>query len=176
MSNTGLWDANGRFVTAQSTPTINLTTDTIEATLLLDNTALGASGAFDIDLSSGDALNCKHLVIECLLRSTVSAVTDLITVFFNNDTTSTNYTRQSLTGVGATPVAVRANNSIVTNVTASTADINAFGKVTINIPDFRGTSKEKIARVAFDYYGNSTSTESGSTALHWNNNSAVILT
>jgi len=168
-------DSQGRIVTAQSTPTVNLTTQALAGEILLDNTTLGSSGSFDIDLSTiTDGLTCEHLRIVFKGRGVVAGVdTDAVHFYLNNDTTNTNYYRQRLGALGATNVSDIANAPFAGNVPAATADANNFATLEFFIPDYRNSSEEKLVRVLNTQYATTTVMRVALIAIQWNNTSSI---
>lgn len=167
-------DAQGRIVTAQSTPSLNLTTATINSEILLANTTLGSSGSFDVDLSLlTDGLTCEHLRIVCLLRGSISSLLDAVYLFFNNDTTVTNYYSQRLNATAGSPFASFDNIPSVGFCIGNTGEINNFTPISIFIPDYRNTSKEKISQIGFSQYESTTNARAGVLAHQWQNTTSI---
>lgn len=169
-----LYDENGRLVTREYTPNLNLTTKTVNAELLLNNTELSSSGAFDIDLSTiTDGLNCVHLRIYALLRSSATTNNDVVYLFLNNDTTITNYYRQRYLGVSNNPVSDFVNTPQIAVVNGNMAETNNFSFVNITIFDYRNTTKEKIIEIEFGQYESTTVGRAGTTLLQWQNTASI---
>lgn len=166
---TGKYDAQGRFVIAESTPTLNLTNRTMQEEILLFDTPLGASGAFDFDLTSvTDGTNCDHLRLVCLLRSGASGTTDNVYMFFNNDTTVTNYYRQRLVANTTTIVGELANTPIIGNSTGSTATADNFAFIEIKIPYYGLLTAEKISYGLSTIYSTNADTRINQFGHKWN--------
>lgn len=155
---------------------LSLTSESVEVWKNLGNPTLGSNGSFDVDLSSGEALNCEHLHIKGLIRSTEVDATnffDQIYLFFNNDQTVTNYYRQQLAGATSTALANLANVPLVATIPNASSDANAFTSIEIIINDFRNTTKEKIATAIYSTYSTTSITYAGIFVIHWNNTNAI---
>lgn len=155
---------------------LSLTSESVKVWKELNNTTLGSSGNFDIDLSSGESLNCEHLHIKGLVRSTEVDATnffDQMYLFFNNDQTVTNYYRQQLAGATTTALANLANVPLAGNIANASSDANVFTSIEIIINDFRNTTKEKIATVIYSTYSITTVAYVGIFNIHWNNTNAI---
>lgn len=151
---------------------LSLTTETIQAWKLLDNTALGSNGSFDIDISSGEALNCEHLELVMLIRSTNATQPDIGYVFFNNDTTTTNYYSAEDSGVAGTPASAQNNLPRIGVIPAADSTSGNFNLVRMYIPDFRG-SKQKVARFDNSFYSSTSAMRTTSGMFKWNSASAI---
>lgn len=165
------YDPLGRPIIA-SINSVSTTTATIQTQIELAQVTLSSSGAFDVDLSSGDALLCTHLEILCLLRSTVSATSDAVYLFWNNDTTVSNYRRHRVgganTAIGGGTSIVDLDNSPFTGVaSANSSPSNYFSYLKITVPDFRSTSKHKIAWCEYGGINATTEGRTGVIAHQW---------
>jgi hypothetical protein len=166
---TGKYDAQGRFVVAESVPSLNLTSQTIQPEILLFDTTLGASGAFDFDLTTvTNGTACDHLRIVCSLRATPAGTTDNVYMFFNNDTTVTNYYRQRLVANTTTIVGELANTPIIGNSTAAGATADNFAFIEIKIPYYRSVLSEKISYGLSTIYSTNADTRINQFGHKWN--------
>lgn len=139
-------------------------------------TVLGSSGSFDITLNTIAtwSTDVKTIEIELLLRGTVSATSDFIYIFFNNDTTLTNYRRQVLVGSAGAGLFGTGNDPQLGIAPANTSPANSFGTFTVLINNPNSTNHIKTAKnnggIWFDA-GNNLRTEG--TFVIWNSTSAI---
>lgn len=207
MSNTGLWDEYGRYVTSQGGFGFTLTADSgtdqtvnngetvdiaggagIATVAGATNTVtinsawdyeeiLGASGAFDITLSSISTwdTNVVGIVLQLTVRSTVSATSDVMYVFFNNDTTVTNYRRQTFGAIaGAAALGAVNDAAISAQIPAGTSPISSFGFYNITIDNPNSTNYIKMAKnsgISYPDTGNNVRLDDGGVVL--NNTGAI---
>lgn len=137
---------------------------------------LGSSGAFDITLNTIGtwSTNVKTIEMELLLRGTVSAITDTVYMFFNNDTTITNYRRQSLAASSGVAGVATANDAIIALTSANTSPANSFGTFTVLINNPNSANHIKTAKNNGGSWldaGNNLRTDSN--FLIWDNTSAI---
>ena len=111
---------------------------------------LGSSGSFDVDLTTDVATwdsNVKSMIIEVGLRSTVASTQDVVYLFFNNDTTASNYFRQYLNSNDGAVAGVEDATPSIGNCPASTSPSSSFmmGEIKISMPN--STNYRKVARL-----------------------------
>lgn len=133
-------------------------------------------GAFDIDLSSGEALNCVHIEIFIKIRGNVATTSDNINLFFNTDLTTGNY-RYSYTyfdqadATGASAGAAAALIGVITGNTSQTGD---YSVGTIFLPHFRNTLYVKQAYSRLNFAVNSATLNDIQFVQRWNTITTAI--
>lgn len=207
MSNTGLWDEYGRYVTSQGSFNFTVNADSgtpqtvdngetldivggvgISTVVSATNTVtindvwdyeetLGSSDSFDktlTDIASWDT-NVKTIIIEFGIRGTVAATTDDIQIFFNNNTTVTNYHRQYNGALAGTASVTEAATSTLFRATASSSPASSFALGKIYIPMPNSTNYLKVAKVeSVAYYAsNDIVIDNGGVVWHTDGTSAI---
>lgn len=147
------------------------------APVTLFDGAPNSSSAYSIDLSTGEALNCKHLRGWAMLRSALAAVTnDIPYMLFNGDTTAANY-RFSANAVteAAANVPLGGNTPRLASMTGAGSPTGEFAFVEFEIPNFLSTTfvKKVFYKMSF-YFAAGASFQSMFGGMHWN--SAVAIT
>ena len=138
---------------------------------LIASSTVGSGGASNIEFTS-IASTWTDLVIEVSLRSNRSIVVDGISIRFNNDTTSGNYTSRRLYGDGSS------TNSDVNNCEAmpfadgNNATSSTFGNAYFYIPNYAGNSYKSIS-VDGVAETNATTQYAGLAAGLWSSTSAI---
>lgn len=116
-----------------------------------------------------------HLQIRGISRS-VSASTGGMwgKVYFNGDTTTSNYAQHSLYGQGSSATATGYNGSALTQYSFFTAHAgdNSWGNVVFDVLDYRSTNKYKTSRFLSGYDANGSGLVMFSSEL-WMNTAAV---
>jgi hypothetical protein len=118
-------------------------------------TTVGSGGASSITFSSIPS-TYKHLQIRLLARSTDAAGTVNVTTQLNSDTGS-NYAWHRIFGNGTTAGAGGAStqtNIIIGQISGSTAASGVFGVATIDLLDYKETTKYKTLRALFGFDDN----------------------
>lgn len=142
---------------------------TLQTHTVLHSETLAGAGRFDVSSISQDY---DHLIIRAKIRSTVSSTSDIAYLFFNGDTTVTNYFRQlnaALDGSGATPESDTPN---IGNPPGASSTSDDFASVEITIFNYTD-SKRKTAVAALG--GRLDSGREGMyiTALNWESTAAI---
>ena len=103
------------------------------------------SGGFVFDLENTEADRCRHLELIMYLRSTVSAATDIIYLFFNYDFVLANYryTYLAWSETAAVPGSATAATPTIGFMTAASGPTNDFTYARFWIPNFRSTLNVK---------------------------------
>lgn len=133
------------------------------------------SGAYDVATNTADALLCTHLKGRAWLKSTVAATTDIAYMFFNADTTVTNYRHaaNAVTEAG-TNAPVGGNTPRIGNIAANSSPANEFAMIEFDIQNFRDTSLvKKIAYTISLYFNTGASFQHWSGGIHWNSTAAI---
>ncbi len=113
---------------------------------LYDQT-LGSNGAFDVDLSAiADGVNCTHLELVAMLRSTGTGTSDGVYLLHNNDS-GANYRYALLYNNLATPGAVQGSIPIAGYSTASGNPPNYFSALRIFIPFYQAASYRRLSEI-----------------------------
>jgi len=139
----GLWvDSDGQIKVTQSSGSSAFLGGSQQQEVLYSET-LSGTGIFDVDLSSAYNQSFDHLILRALLRGSVAAIVDEAYLFFNGDTTTTNYVFYMLYGGTAHNHQTSTTPKIGTCPAASSI-ANDYGIYTINLPNYSETSKNKI--------------------------------
>ena len=139
---------------------------------LIASSTVGAGGAADITFSS-IANTWTDLVLDLSLRSNRASVVDGISIRFNNDTTSGNYSSRRLYGDGS------GTNSDVNNCEAmpfadgANATASTWGNAYFYIPNYASTTTYKSISVDGVSETNATTIYAGLAAGLWSSNSAI---
>lgn len=156
---------------------VALTTIITYARFLVHDETLGSNGSFDVDLTSIDspiqAETGDLLELRISARAATAAVgTDVVYLFWNNDTTVANYrvVAQETTDSSMTDTAV--DNPNIGNMPAATADANEFAQFTVFVP-FYGGAHRKIAQIRDDFRASSTVISHRDTTHSWENTAAI---
>jgi len=107
---------------------------------VLYSETLSGTGIFDV---TGISQDYDHLILRALLRGSVADIVDEAYLFFNGDTTTTNYVFYMLYGGTAHNHQTSTTPKIGTCPAASSI-ANDYGIYTINLPNYSETSKNKI--------------------------------
>lgn len=111
---------------------------------ILTDTTLGSATRFDVSsISSG----YQHLKLVLMLRSSVTAIGDTAWMYFNNDTTATNYNSEISYLIAGTEAHEYTAIPKVGFIAAASSPANAFSYVEIDIPFYAGTTYTKVAYV-----------------------------
>lgn len=122
-----------------------------DVTLLYDETLVG-SGAFDVQNIPQDY---AHLKIYLSARGTQASAQESLFVRFNNDSGGTSYAAQAVTataGVIAGAGAAGVSRMHVAYVPAASAAAGQVAAVTLEVPDYAGTTFFKSIVVAASSY------------------------
>lgn len=109
---------------------------------VLHDETLASAGGFDVSSIPADY---DDLWLYLWARSDVSAQIDTCDIFFNNDTTATNYHRQHHQVSNTTESIGEAADSLIATVSAATSVASAFTSTVIHIPEYANTSSLRIA-------------------------------
>lgn len=128
--------------------TIALATGTLRPIVLYDNT-LASSGTWDVDLTGiTDGTNCVHLELHALLRGTVALANDTAYLFYNNNTTVTNYYILGVLTQSGSTTSVSADAPTFGVCPAASSPANYFGYLRAFIPFYGSTTQQKITAVS----------------------------
>ena len=110
---------------------------------LIASSTVGSGGAASIDFTSIPS-TFTDLVVKVSSRSSDASVVAGITVQFNSDTTSGNYTWKRLYGDGSSAPGSDSNFNFVL-ISAANNTANTFGNGEIYIPNYAGSSAKSIS-------------------------------
>lgn len=130
------------------------------------------SGGFAINLEETEADRCRHLTLIMNVRSTVSAATDIIYMYFNYDFVIANYryTYIAWSETAAVPGSATAATPTIGFISAATGPTNDFSPITIWIPNFRSTLNIKHAFARATYSLGAASLAGSMINMLWNKN------
>lgn len=136
---------------------------------------LGANGSFDIDLTTitGYDSSVTKLEIQLGIRGTVSAISDSLHIFMNNDLVDTNYYRQIHGAADAAARLGEGNDALSAIFPAATSPANAFGSYTVTINNPRNTNMRKIIKIEGAGELETTALRVESGAVIWRNTAAI---
>jgi hypothetical protein len=127
---------------------------------LLETTTLSTSAASVTFSGLGAYSDYKHLQMRIVARSTYNGTQRPMDIYFNSDSTGTNYSSHFLdTYQGSVNSTARTSYSTIVETVAfpaSSAASGAFGAAVIDILDFSSTSKNTTTRSLNGYQGGST--------------------
>lgn len=149
-------------------------TKTIQTRTVICTKTLTSSGILDTANDCGGlAANYDSLEINLKIRTTAAAIGyDDVYMYFNNDTTNTNY-RFSLTNVlSGTASSGAGDLPLIGRTTDSNADSGAFGVYKINLPKYN-SSQLKTALIDWGTNIINTADINGFGALTWQSTSAI---
>lgn len=133
----------------------------------IENTSAG-----EFDFSSITA-GYKRLVIEGYLRGDVTATDDSVEIFFNTDTTASNYHRQTSHGEDGANSSTEAANARIAICPAASSPANAYGHVRIVIEDYAG-SRRKAAIGTYVSPNDSAAVVAGVSGVIWDSTTTAI--
>jgi len=138
----------------------------------LYNETLGSAGNFDTDPT--DLSGYDHLEINLTTRCDIVAEYDIAYMFFNNDTTATNYFYQRL-GIynGATANHAEGDIPLICEINGNSSSANDFVQAKIIILNYSGTSVNKMAQCFYSLRNNSGQITVGTLSFYWESNSAI---
>jgi len=87
------------------------------------------------------------LRVECIMRSTINATTESVTLSFNGDTTDGNYRYANNVATGATVTSATADNRVIAAIAGATALVNNANLCILEIPFYTNTIFHKMAHV-----------------------------
>jgi hypothetical protein len=134
---------------------------------------VGAGGAASIDFTSIPG-TYTDLIIHCSMRTTRNANIDDITMQFNNNTSTANYSWRELSGNGTSAASRGYTNlgGIFSYSTAATNTASTFSNTVIYIPNYAG-STQKSSSTDSVIENNATSSYMALVAGLWNQTSAI---
>ena len=114
----------------------------------LYNETLAGTANFDVSSISQDY---DHLLINILVRSSNAAATDSVYLFFNNDTTVTNYFYQKMSFYDGTGNdSTEGDTPLIAELASAGAPANSFGVAQILISKYAGShNKSAISEYGF---------------------------
>jgi len=137
----------------------------------LHNETLSGSGIFDVSSISQDY---DHLIIRLISRSDVVATSDIVYMYFNNDTTSSNYHHQHIAAYdGANSGNNEAANAFISQCTSASAPANSFGGTNIVIALYTNVNTNKIAINNWGHYYDTQAANASSGVMTWLSTSAI---
>ena len=87
------------------------------------------------------------LRVECIMRSTINATTESVTLSFNGDTTDGNYRYANNVATGATVTSATADNRVIAAIAGATALVDNANLCILEIPFYTNTIFHKMAHV-----------------------------
>ena len=132
---------------------------------------VGSGGASSIDFTSIPS-TYTDLVLKISGRTNRSLEVDGITIRFNNDLTSGNYSGRRLTGAGSGAGSSDTTYAGMPFMNAATATTSAFGNAEICVPNYAGSAAKSFS---IDGVGenNATTTYRGFGAGLWSGTAAI---
>jgi hypothetical protein len=150
--------------------TLVVTTETHRKMVSLVDTTLGSNGAFD---ESSIDQTYDHLEGELYVRGAVSAATDLLILWLNNDTTAANYHSQRHAVDNATVDNSESDNSsIAAQIVGDTAFTDSVTYIKFYIP-FYTNAKVKTVRLEGYSYKAANSVWMGAALVSWESTAAI---
>ena len=125
-------------------------TATITAKHVIQTITNASAGEFDFDsIPAG----YDRLIIEGFLRGDVSAISDNVRIFFNADTTLSNYHEQaSLALNNANSSAEATSSSRISFVPAASSPANSYANISIVIEDYDGSNRKGALSSTYSMY------------------------
>lgn len=115
-----------------------------EVKAVIYDQTLTSNGAFDITIPAG----FDHIEVYALLRSTNAGSRDNVYVFFNSDTTVTNYRSQQILGDSGTSQFGAFNLPFIGIVSAASDVAGEYYSIEAKLPEYTGSKRKNIlARV-----------------------------
>lgn len=153
---------------------LEVTRKTVQTRTVLCSKTLTSAQTFDTTTECGSLPSTyTHLEVNMKARSTrASNTSDYARIFFNNDTTTTNYRTTINYGSDTTSTTSEGDDSVIGEVGGATAPANSFANISIKIPNYN----DNKYKVASGFFGNnrSTTTDSTGTAVSiWEATSAI---
>lgn len=142
-------------------------------TLIAESTPSGTSTTTISSSISGDY---KKLTLEYAMRSTQAAANVGVSIFFNNDTTATNYRRTMHGAYGAgTSFAAGDNSSVFVEASAASSPAGSFSVGVIDIPQYANTAfnKHALCRGSHRRDDSSVFLVQENTVVEWESTSAI---
>jgi hypothetical protein len=150
--------------------TLVVTKTTLRIAKTLYDATLGSDGAFDV--SSIDQ-TYDDLEITCELRSTsVSGTNDGTRIFFNNDTTDTDYRSVSSFGNGSVVTSATGDAAVFGTVPNDAATADAFSHTTLRILGYT-SAKLKTAASRVDFRDAAATQQTQHRGVFWENTAAI---
>lgn len=137
-------------------------------TILIHDVTLSADGKFDIQ---SIPLGYDHIKIVGLVRTDGVAGNDNLHMYFNNDTTLTNY-RRGVHSSGTNHTVGVADTPHPWQVAASLTPANYFSIISADIP-FYASDKNKLAYAITSHRATATLMEIHSINMHWENTAVI---
>jgi len=139
-------------------------------------TIVGSGGTSAITFTSIPS-TYKHLQVRAILRSTYTGnPTDFMSMKFNSDGTSTNYSVHRLTGTGsgnATAGASANDFYLPFDYPASSITSGVFSAMVVDILDYKSTNKNKTSRILTGYDANGSGSINLISHAWYNSGSAI---
>jgi|GEM_PF-4281558 len=136
---------------------------------------LGANGSFDIDLTTitGYDANVTKLEIQLGIRGAVSALSDQLYIFMNNDLVLTNYYRQTHGASAGAATLGQANELLIAVFPAATSPAGAFGSYNVTVNNPRNTNMRKVIKIEGAGELDATTLRVENGAVTWRNTAAI---
>lgn len=144
--------------------------ENVETKTLLDSSILESSGIFDF---TNISIEYDKLFIVGRLRSTAATIQDNAYVFFNGDTTTSNYREQRIVGNDNTASGVEATNSLFISPSGASSSTGAYTYFEMSIPDYAGSTFQKMALTSGGGELDSAAGTVGMTVVRWQSTSAI---
>lgn len=115
----------------------------------------------------------KSLEIEYVARGTQAATAINLNLYFNNDTTATNYRSEWMYGTGTAASVAQADNAIIAPVSAASATANLAGYGTIKIINYASTTFNKQAFCITSLRDSATGMYIWTASIDWESTTAI---
>ena len=130
---------------------------------------VGAGGASSIDFTS---IPSTYTDLCVKVSSRLSSTDTPLFVYFNNDTTNTNYNVRRLLGSGSAASSGAFNAPYVIYADISSYTSNTFGNAEIYVPNYAGSTNKSMSVDSVNE-NNATGAEAVLTAGQWSNTAAI---
>lgn len=148
---------------------VEVTTKTILTQTVLYKNELTTAGAIDVTGLDG---GYKDLIIRLSLRSSAAVTEDYPLMYFNNDTTSSNYHSTYHYG-GESHYTARQAGAILGFVAGGSSESDTYTVYELVIPDYASTTKRKVVTGLMASYEASAVVYIQQSSILWRNTSAI---
>jgi hypothetical protein len=137
----------------------------------LFRSTLAEAGNFDF---SSIPATYDHLIINILAISSVAAGNDIVVIYFNNDTTNSNYTRESIYANGETLSSAEVADTQIGYIKAANGGTGGqVGQILGNILNYAGSTFRKMIITKYGCF-DTTANQTGQRAVTWHATPAAI--
>lgn len=157
------------FVTVGGGTPLSVTKTSLKVEVPLHDETLGSSGAFDVSSISGAYQDLRGRLY---LRGTVSATTDVLLCWFNNDTTTGNYHTQSVRAGNGSATIGENPSSVSATIAGATAPSDEWTEIEFTIYDYAG-AKYKHIEIRASAMGASADITAGTMFTVWKSTAAI---